>query len=271
MGQFRIEAILGAGGSGTVFRAWDVKLERRVALKVLRGGGSEPPGSILTEARTAAGLNHPNVCIVYAVDTGEVAPMIVMEYVDGQPLSAVLEQGALTPKRALGIGRQIALGMAAAHAEGIVHGDLKPANVLVTPSDFVKITDFGLARRTKPRKSPDETVDWRPQENRGISGTPSYMAPEQARGDVVTPATDVFALGLILFEMVTGRRAIRGDNLLDVLRNVDQVEPDSSAIETPEPFAAILRRALVRNPLHRWNSMAEIAEELASNDGVYRG
>jgi serine/threonine protein kinase len=248
-----------------------VKLERRVALKVLRGSGSEPPGSILVEARTAAGLNHPNVCIVYAVDTGEVAPMIVMEYVDGQPLSAVLEQGALTPKRALGIGRQIALGMAAAHAQGIVHGDLKPANIMVTSSDFVKITDFGLAQRTKPRLSPDDTVDWRPQGNRGISGTPSYMAPEQARGDVVTPATDVFALGLILFEMVTGRRAIQGDTLPDVLRNVDQVDPDHCAIETPEPFAAIIRRALVQNPLDRWNSMAEIAEELGSIDGIYRG
>lgn len=149
---------------------------------------------MLTEARTAAGLNHPNVCIVYAVDTGEVAPMIIMEYVDGQALSAVLEKGPLTPPRAVGIGRQIALGMTAAHAQGIVHGDLKPANILVTTTDTVKITDFGLARRIRPPLSPNETADWRPQERGGISGTPSYMAPEQARGEVATLPSDVFAL-----------------------------------------------------------------------------
>jgi len=271
MGQFRIEAILGAGATGTVFRAWDVTLERRVALKVLRSGGAEPPGSILAEARAAAGLNHPNVCIVYAVDMGDVAPMIVMEYVDGQSLRAVLEEGALAPKRALGVGRQIALGMAAAHVQGIVHGDLKPANILVTPDDVVKLTDFGLARRSKPRLSPDETADWRPRENRGISGTPSYMAPEQARGGIVTPATDVFALGLILFEMVTGRRAIAGDNILEVLHNVDQVDPDRIARETPEPFPSILQRALIHDPSKRRTSMEEIAELLASGDGVLRG
>jgi serine/threonine protein kinase len=264
IGQFRIEAILGSGTFGTVFQAWDVLLERRIALKVMRADGTLPPGMFLTEARTAAGLNHPNVCIVYAVDTGEVAPMIIMEYVDGQPLSAVLEKGPLTPARAVGIGRQIALGMAAAHAQGIVHGDLKPANILVTTTDTVKITDFGLARRTRPRQSPDETADWRPQEHRGISGTPCYMAPEQGRGEVATLASDVFALGSILFEMVTGRRAIKGDDILEVLRNVDQVNPDRCAAQTPEPFASVLRRALARDPMHRRITMAEIADELAS-------
>src|SRR5262249_10352988 len=130
---------------------------------------------------------------------------------------------------------------------------------------------WGPARRSKPRLSPDETADWRPQENRGISGTPSYMAPEQARGGTVTPATDVFALGLILFEMVTGRRAIAGDNILEVLHNVDQVDSDGIARETPEPFPSILRRALVHDPSKRRTSMEEIAEHLASGDGVLRG
>jgi serine/threonine protein kinase len=263
MGQFRIEAILGAGAAGTVFRAWDTVLERRVALKVMRPSGMEVPGSLLTEARTAAGLNHPNICIVYAVDTTELAPMIVMEYVDGQPLSAVLEGGALAPARAIGIGRQIALGMAAAHEQGIVHGDLKPANILVTASDTVKITDFGLSRRIRRRLSPDETVDWRPEEHRSISGTPSYMAPEQARGDDVTPVSDVFSLGLILYEMVSGQRAIRGDSILEVLHNVDQVNPESYSVRVPAPFAAILRGALVWDPAQRRSTMAEIAEQLA--------
>src|SRR5260370_32706492 len=105
-----------------------------------------------------------------------------MEYIDGQALSAVMEKGALTPRKALDIGRQIALGMAAAHAQGIVHGDLKPANILVTPTDGVKITDFGLARRIRPRLSPNETTDWRRQEPHSISGTPTYMGPQQAPG-----------------------------------------------------------------------------------------
>ena len=271
IGPFRIEAILGSGAFGSVFRAWDVLLERRVALKVMRAGGTQPPGFFLTEARTAAGLNHPNVCIVYAVDTGEVAPMIVMEYVDGQPLSAVLEKGSLPPARAVGIGRQIALGMAAAHEQGIVHGDLKPANILVTPMNTVKITDFGLARRIRPPLSPNETADWRPQERGGISGTPSYMAPEQARGEVATLPSDVFALGSILFEMVTGRRAIQGEDILEVLRNVDQVDPDRHAAQTPEPFASIVRRALVRDPMQRRITMVEIAEVLASVDGSHAG
>jgi serine/threonine protein kinase/peroxiredoxin len=271
IGQFRIEAILGSGTFGTVFRAWDVLLERRVALKVMRTDSTQLPGLLLTEARTAAGLNHPNVCIVYAVDTGEVAPMIIMEHVDGQPLSAVLEKGALTPARAVVIGRQIALGMAAAHAQGIVHGDQKPANILVTTSDTVKITDFGLARRTRSPLSPDATADWRPQEHGSISGTPSYMAPEQARGEIATFPSDVFALGSILFEMITGRRAIKGNDILEVLRNVDQVNPDGYAAETPEPFASVLRRAFAREPMHRRITMAEIAEELASGDGSHGG
>jgi serine/threonine protein kinase len=269
IGQFRIEAILGGGAFGTVFRAWDVLLERRVALKIMRTGGTQLPESFLTEARTAAGLNHPNVCIVYAVDRGEVAPMIVMEYVDGQPLGAVLEKGPLTLGRGIGIGRQIALGMAAAHEQGIVHGDLKPANILVTTTDGVKITDFGLARRTRAPLSPNETADYRPQQTGGISGTPTYMAPEQARGRIATPASDVFALGLILYEMLTARRAIPGDEILEVLRNVDQVDPDRLAVEMPEPFAGIVRRALVREPMQRRTTMAEIAEELASRDGEH--
>lgn len=182
IGPYRIEAELGGGSFGTVFRARDLTLDREVALKVLRPGSAVPAAALLAEARAAAALSHPNVCAIYAVDSSEGAPMIVMEFVPGRPLSRLLGDGPLSRAQAAAIGRQVALGMAAAHARGVVHGDLKPANILVTPEGLVKVVDFGMARRAAAPASGEETAVWNPSADGGISGTPSYMAPEQARG-----------------------------------------------------------------------------------------
>src|SRR5262249_39901364 len=161
------------------------------------GSGATGPTSaaaVLAEARAAAGLNHPNICIIHAVDPGELAPMIVMEYVEGQALEDLLAGAPLPDATASSYARQIALGMAEAHRQGVVHGDLKPANVMVTSGGLIKIMDFGLARRQAPADGPTSNG----VESKGISGTPSYMAPEQVRGLPAVAASRVFSLRPLL-------------------------------------------------------------------------
>jgi serine/threonine protein kinase len=263
IGHYRIEAELGGGSFGTVYRARDLTLERTVALKVIRPGGPLAPEALLAEARAAAALAHPNVCVIHAVDSSLGPPMIVMEYVDGEPLSRRLRPVRLPSQEATSFGRQIALGMATAHAHGVVHGDLKPANVLITPAGTAKIVDFGMARRDVGARAGDQTALWNPTSSGGISGTPAYMAPEQARGQPPTQASDVFSLGLILYEMATGRRARAEGNILQLLRLIDREDPMEYAGHAAEPFADILRQALATDPAERRISMAQIADRLA--------
>lgn len=259
-GPYEIEALLGSGSFGTVFKARDRTLDRTVALKVLRAESSVPAEAILAEARAAAAVTHPNLCVLYAVDSSQGAPVIVMEYVAGKPLNKLLEAGPLPAERAASLARQIATGMAAAHARGVIHSDLKPANIQVAPDGAAKVMDFGLARREAPRRKPDETADFNPDADGGISGTPAYMSPEQARGERVTSASDVFSLGLILFEMLTGKRAIPGAKLLEVLRGIEQIQAEEHANQLAEPFAGLLRLALVNDPARRNLTMAQFAE-----------
>jgi serine/threonine protein kinase len=263
IGQYQIEATLGRGAFGTVFRARDTLLDRTVALKVLRREANDQAEMLLAEARAAAALNHPNVCLVYAADTANGAAMIVMEYVAGEPLSARIAAGPLSHEAAAALGRQIAWGMAAAHAAGVVHGDLKPANLIVTPDDVVKIMDFGLARRISVGQRADETVAWAGAAATGISGTPGYMAPELARGEPATPASDVFALGLVLYEMLSGKPALSGNGVLDVLRRVEEFDAAPFVAAVPAPFSRILASALARDSSQRSITMDEIAQELA--------
>ncbi len=265
LGPYRIEAELGGGSFGTVFRARDLTLDREVALKVLRPGSPIPAAALLPEARAAAALNHPNVCAIHAVDSSLCAPMIVMEYVDGRPLSRFLEEGPLPREQAALLGRQVALGMAAAHAHGVVHGDLKPANILVTAEGTAKVVDFGLARRSASAAQGDKTVLWDPSPAGGISGTPAYMAPEQARGEPATPASDVFSLGVMLYELVTGRRARAEGNLLELLHRIEAEDLTRHLAGTPEPFAGVLRQALAIAPAQRQITMTQIAQRLEEN------
>ena len=168
----------------------------------------------------------------------------------------------MAPTPAAAIGRQIALGIAAAHARGIVHGDVKPANVLVTPAGTVKVVDFGMARRGASVAEAEETVLWEPGQSGGIWGTPAYMAPEQARGQLATPASDVFSLGVMLYELVTGRRARVAGNMLELIHRIEREDLTRHLDGVPDPFANILRLSLAVAPADRQISMMEIAEKL---------
>jgi alkyl hydroperoxide reductase subunit AhpC len=260
VGQYRIETLLGGGGFASVYKAKDLTLQRSVALKVIKQELAKSADSVLAEARSAAALSHPNICIVYAVDSSQGFPMIVMEHIDGQPLNKMLEQGKLSAHDVKALGRQIAEGMAAAHAQGIVHGDLKPANIMITPTGQAKIMDFGLARRYRATQT-DETLDALPPE--GLSGTPTYMAPEQARGESITPASDVFSMGLVLYEMSTGKPAVDGTHLLQVLHRIQEIDAYRIAGELPEPLDALVKIALQREPAARTLTMVRIAELLS--------
>jgi alkyl hydroperoxide reductase subunit AhpC len=268
VGQYRIEAEIGSGTFGVVYRARDLTLERTVALKVFRPGPGGAPRKFLDEARAAAALNHPNVCTIHAVDESDGMSMIVMEHVDGAPLHKMLELEKPPLDDARNIARQVALGMAAAHAQGIVHGDLKPANIMVAADGTAKVMDFGLAHRQRGTRAIDETATWGSDGPAGLSGTPAYMSPEQARSEPAGTASDVFSLGLVLYEMASGRRAIRGDNLLEVLREIDTLDAAAHSAGLPEPVATVVRRSLVREPARRDMTMNEIAQLLAHDQSI---
>lgn len=272
--HYRIVEKLGEGTFAAIFRAVDETLRRTVALKVLKPQAASGVRAMLVEARAAAALNHPNVCTVYAVDDAEGVPIIAMEYLPGKRLDELMANGTLPVARAAAIARQVAAGMAAAHAAGVVHGDLKPQNVLVDEADHVKVVDFGLARRVEHEASdPYETIDEdSASDEAGLTGTPGYMAPEQVRGEAITARSDVFAFGAILVELLTGRRAFGGRNLLQVLEAIRNVRPDQVAQQVPEPFAQIVRRALEPDPTARDLTMQEIVDRLQDAiEAVQRG
>jgi serine/threonine protein kinase len=284
-----------------VFAAWDLRLERMVALKVLKRNVFESRDAVLNEARAAAKLNHPHVCTIYAVDEIDGLPVIVMEHLDGHPLTQDMEDG-LPPDRALKFASQIARGLAAAHEQNVVHGDLKPANVIVTARNSAKILDFGLARSQQAATSPtgENRVDHLPSgppiaweagsedetmvmdtdaasmvaEQDGaaepaadgtfIRGTPAYMSPEQAGGLRTAPASDIFSLGLMLFEMLSGRR-VHGDEspfaMMLRVRTTDMAAELAPQVDAAhrELLATMLARSAADRP-----AASQVADRLAA-------
>ncbi len=287
LGHYRIRRKLGNGTFGTVFAAWDLRLERMVALKVLKRTVFESRDAVLAEARAAAKVNHPHVCTVYAVEEEDGLPLIAMEYLDGRTLSQAIAEG-LPRNVAQNLAVQIAAGLTAAHAQQVVHGDLKPANVMVIGEGVAKILDFGLAgpqhassmtvdgaRRDGQPATPkgastkvsevDETLEYGGSasgEVGGIRGTPAYMSPEQAAGRRPTPASDVFSFGLMLFEMLTGRMGLPDTSLVTLLARLQNQELGLRlAPEVDESYRELLAAMLARDATRR-PAMSEVRDRL---------
>src|SRR5262249_18682839 len=212
-GRYEIVSPLGSGGMGDVFLAHDTRLNRRIALKLLRAGDCVDEGRLnrfIQEARAASALTHPNVAVVYDVGECDGRHFIAMEHVEGRSLADHLRRGPLPARDVVSIGSQIADGLQAAHAVGIVHRDVKPANVMITPAGQVKVLDFGLAKVAfDPCGGDEETRAWTtgPQV---VMGTVAYMSPEQSIGGIVDRRSDLFSLGIVLYEAATGRLPFSG-------------------------------------------------------------
>ena len=268
--RYELHRLIAAGGMGQVWRGQDVLLHRPVAVKVLRSEYTGDPTFLArfrAEAQHAASLSHPNIAAVFdygeeiAQDgTGETLAYLVMELVEGEPLSTlVAREGPLAVATTLSLLRQTAFGLGEAHAAGMVHRDVKPGNILVRPDGSVKITDFGIAwsARSVALTRTGQVI-----------GTPQYLSPEQAEGRPATPASDVYALGLIGYECLTGHPAFEGDNAVTIALKQVRQDPEPLPIELPAPVRGLVRRALLKDPGAR---MPDGAAFVAAIDDVLAG
>jgi serine/threonine protein kinase/Tol biopolymer transport system component len=281
LGPYEIVATLGAGGMGEVYRARDARLGRDVAVKVLPTAFSSDLGRLHRfeqEARAAAALNHPNILAVYDIGTDGGAPFIVSELLEGQTLRERVRSGPIAVRKATEYVLQIARGLAAAHEKGITHRDLKPENVFITRDHRVKILDFGLAKLTQDQPaltaaSALPTVP-SPTQPGVVLGTVGYMAPEQVRGLPVDHRADLFALGAILYELLTGRRAFSRDTAAETMAailNEDPPDLSTAAAAVPPGLVRIVGRCLEKNPSDRFQTASDLAfalESLSNTSGA---
>jgi eukaryotic-like serine/threonine-protein kinase len=270
LAQYRIEAKLGEGGMGAVYRAFDTRLHRQVALKVLGAEHfADPQGKerLMREARAASALSDSNIIGVHEIGCDDDVDFIAMEYVEGKTLQEIICAKGLPLKKALEYAVQIAGALAKAHAAGVVHRDLKPRNIMVTAEGVVKVLDFGLARVSRRRGPEDGTsVSIGAGTEEGtIAGTAAYMSPEQAEGKAVDGRSDIFSFGSVLYEMITGRRAFPGDSVASTLAAVltKEPEPPSLLVEgVPHDLERIMLRCLRKDPARRFQFMADLKVEL---------
>jgi hypothetical protein len=259
-GRYALGAPLGAGGMGQVYRARDRVLERTVAVKVLSPAATQDRELVARfgrEARAAAALHHPNIVAVFDSGAHGDLPYLVMEYVDGQSLARLLRQeGMLEPRRAAEVGRQVCQALAAAHAAGLVHRDITPGNLLVDPAGLVKVADFGIAKLAAATTMTGDGM---------LLGTAAYLSPEQAQGRPVDGRSDLYALGCVLYELVTGAPPFAGDSSVAVAARqvTEQPIPPSDRNPRVSPaLEAVVLTALAKQPAARYQSAAAMAQDL---------
>ena len=264
LGPYEILAPIGAGGMGEVYRARDTRLNRDVALKILPellATDADRLRRFKLEAQSTGALNHPNVLVIYDIGTYENVPYLVSELLQGESLKERLNQGKLGVNRAVDYGRQIAAGLAAAHAKGITHRDIKPDNLFVTRDGRVKILDFGIAKLAGSQVS-GQTATMALNTSAGtVMGTAAYMSPEQARGQAVDHRSDIFSFGCVLYEMLTGVRPFHGDTAADMMSSILREEPDLNKIPSPV-LQRIVAHCLEKSPEQRFQSAQDIAFDL---------
>ena len=273
LGVYEVVAQIGEGGMGQVFRATDTKLKRQVAIKILPpsvAADHDRLARFQREAEVLASLNHPHIAGIYGLEENAGVTALVMELIEGEDLSQRIARGRIPIDEAVAIAKQIADALDAAHGQGIIHRDLKPANIKVRDDGTVKVLDFGLAKAMDPVAgslpgiSMSPTVSMHATQPGMILGTAAYMAPEQARGKAVDKRADIWAFGVVLFEMLTGRQAFHGEDTSHVLARVIERDPDWTALPqtTPPLVARLLRRCLEKDVRRRLRDIADAEPDL---------
>lgn len=266
IGRYEVRSLLGAGGMGEVYRARDHELERDVAVKILRGTGLESSGlshRFVQEAKAASGLHHPNVAHVYEIGSQDDLRFIAMEIIEGETLRHRLQRDPMPVDQVLEIGTQIASALAAAHKAGIVHRDVKPENVMITPDGYAKVLDFGLAKLRETRGDSAATLL---KTTPGVAmGTLGYMAPEQLVGGEVGAQADVFSLGVVLYEMIGGRKPFEGATTSDLVSSILTKSPrplHELRADVPPRLEAVVQKAMAKDAAERWPDAGAIHDEL---------
>ena len=267
LGPYEIQSALGAGGMGEVYRARDSRLERDVALKVLPAAAladETARARLVREARLASKLNHPHICTIYDVGESEGRTYVAMELVEGQSLSDRVARGALPIAEVVAYGQQMAGALAHAHAKGVVHRDFKSANVVVTPEGEVKALDFGLAKRLASDELADGTTRSRQSltEAGVVAGTLAYMAPEQLRGRPADARSDIWALGVVLYELAAGRRPFQGKTGFELSSAILSQPIPAVPASVPAPLAAVIDRCLAKEPGERYQRADDVRAAL---------
>jgi len=273
LGPYKIEGLLGSGGMGEVFRATDTRLRRTVAIKILpRDNIADPERKrrFLQEARAASALNHPNIVTLHDIASDSGTDYLVMEFVPGKTLTDLIPPDGAPLASVVEWGAQIASALATAHAAGIVHRDIKPLNVMITPDHQVKVLDFGIAKVTMPETTdPSAATQTLVKETTAgiVVGTVSYMSPEQTRGESLDGRSDIFSLGCVLYQAATGRLPFRGASTLAIMHNIATAMPDAPSrvrVGIPQAFDHLIAACLEKDPRKRPNSAAEVAQDLKS-------